>query len=164
MQLYHGSVEIIELPKILDQQRLLDFGKGFYTTTNKEQAERWAAIKQKRTGKAAKAFVTVYEFNEILLKNDTLKIKIFTQADEEWLDFVIHNRSIDSAADYDLVIGPVANDTLYQTLTLYEAGILTKPETIARLKVHPLFDQVSFLSYKALQHLKFIDAYPVMAK
>lgn len=120
MQLYHGSVEITEHPEILDQQRLLDFGKGFYTTTNKEQAERWAAIKQRRTIKTAKAFVTVYEFNEILLKNDILKIKIFTQADEKWLDFVIHNRSIDSAADYDLVIGPVANDTLYQTFTLYE--------------------------------------------
>ena len=88
MQLYHGSVEIIEHPKILDQQRLLDFGKGFYTTTNKEQAERWAAIKQKRLLKKAKAFVTVYEFNEILLKNDTLKIKIFTQANEQWLDFI----------------------------------------------------------------------------
>ena len=159
MQLYHGSVEIIEYPKILDLQRLLDFGKGFYTTTNKEQAERWAAIKQKRTVKTINAFVTVYEFNEILLKNDILKIKIFKKADEEWLDFVIHNRSIDSATEYDLVIGPVANDTLYQTLTLYEAGILTKPETIARLKVHPLFDQVSFHSYKALEHLKFIHAY-----
>lgn len=164
MLLYHGSVETIIQPKILEAQRLLDFGKGFYTTTNKEQAERWAAIKQKRTIKTVKAFVTVYEFNETLLKNDTLKIKIFTQADEEWLDFVIHNRSIDSATDYDLVIGPVANDTLYQTLTLYEAGILTKPETIARLKVHPLFDQVSFNSHRALEHLKFMDAYPVNAK
>lgn len=65
---------------------------------------------------------------------------------------------------YDVVIGPVANDTLYQTFTLYEAGILTKPETIARLKVHPLFDQVSFHSHKALEHLKFIDAYPVKTK
>jgi len=161
MQLYHGSVEIIEHPKIFDQQRLLDFGKGFYTTTNKEQAERWAAIKQKRTVKTAKAFVTAYEFNETLLKNNTFKIKIFTQANEEWLDFVIHNRSIDSATDYDMVIGPVANDTLYQTLTLYEAGILTKPETITRLKVHPLFDQVSFHCPKVLEHLKFIEAYPV---
>jgi len=164
MQLYHGSVEIIEYPKILDQQRLLDFGKGFYATTNKEQAERWAAIKQKRTVKTAKAFVTVYEFNETILKTDILKIKIFTQANEEWLDFVIHNRSIDSSADYDMVIGPVANDTLYQTFTLYEAGILTKQETIVRLKIHPLFDQISFHSHKALELLKFINAYPVKTK
>lgn len=164
MQLYHGSVEIIEHPKILNQQRLLDFGKGFYTTTNKEQAERWAAIKQKRTVKTAKAYVTVYDFNEILLKNEILNVKIFTQADEEWLDFVIYNRSIDSAADYDIIMGPVANDTLYQTLTLYEANILTKPETIARLKVHPLFDQVSFHCNKSLEHLKFKDAYMIKTK
>lgn len=164
MQLYHGSIEVIDQPKILDQQRLLDFGKGFYTTTNKEQAERWAAIKQKRAVKTTKAFVTVFELDELLLKNDTLKLKLFIQADEEWLDFIIHNRSIDSAAEYDLVSGPVANDTLYQTLTLYEAGILTKKETIARLKVHPLFDQVSFHSHKALEHLKYINAYPVKIK
>ena len=107
MQLYHGSIEVIEHPKILDQQRLLDFGKGFYTTTNKEQAERWAAIKQKRAIKTTKAFVTVFELDELLLKSDTFKLKIFKQADEEWLDFVIHNRSVDSAADYDLVVGPL---------------------------------------------------------
>jgi len=161
MQLYHGSVEIIEHPKILDQQRLLDFGKGFYTTTNKEQAERWAAIKQKRTSKTAKAIVTVYEFDENLLTSDSLKIKIFKQANEEWLDFVVHNRNINSAANYDIVIGPVANDTIYQTLTLYEVGILTKKETISRLKVHPLFDQISFHRQIVLEHLKFMDSYPV---
>ena len=164
MQLYHGSIEVIEHPKILDQQRLLDFGKGFYTTTNIEQAERWAAIKQKRLVKTTKAFVTTFELDELLLKSDTLSLKIFKQADEEWLDFIIHNRSIDSAADYDIVIGPVANDTLYQTLTLYEVGILTKKETIARLKVHPLFDQVSFHNQKALEHLKFLNAYPLKTK
>jgi hypothetical protein len=49
MKLYHGSTIIIEKPIILDSQRLLDFGKGFYTTTNKEQAERWALIKAKRS-------------------------------------------------------------------------------------------------------------------
>lgn len=159
MQLYHGSIEIIERPIIPDQQRLLDFGKGFYTTTNNEQAERWAAIKQKRTAKQAKAIVTVYEFDENLFKNDTLKIKTFTQANEEWLDFVVHNRSVEAVGYYDMVIGPVANDALYQTLTLYEAGILTKKETIARLKVHPLFDQLAFNTLKALAYLKYILYY-----
>lgn len=159
MQLYHGSIEIIEKPKILDQQRLLDFGKGFYTTTNKEQAERWAAIKQKRTSRSAKAIITVYELDGNLLNSENLKVKIFTKANEEWLDFVIHNRNIESDTNNDIVIGPVANDTLYQTLILYEAGILTKKETIARLKVHPLFDQLSFNTQKALEYLKYIRSY-----
>lgn len=164
MKLYHGSTAIVELPRILETQRLLDFGKGFYTTTNRNQAERWAIIKQKRLGETAKSFVTTYEFNDLLLTSQSLNVMSFNQASEEWLDFVVHNRNEDVNHGYDVVIGPVANDTLYQTFTLYEAGILTKPETIARLKVHPLFDQVSFHSHKALGHLKIIDAYPVKAK
>jgi hypothetical protein len=164
MKLYHGSTAIVEQPRILETQRLLDFGKGFYTTTNRDQAERWAIIKQKRLGETAKSIVTVYEFKDLLLTNQSLTVRRFIQASEEWLDFVVQNRNEDVNHGYDLVIGPVANDTLYQTFTLYEAGILTKPETIARLKVHPLFDQVSFHSHKALGHLKFIDAYPVKTK
>ncbi len=50
MKLYHGSIEIVEAPVIFEKQRLLDFGKGFYTTTNRKQAERWAIIKQNREG------------------------------------------------------------------------------------------------------------------
>ena len=61
-----------------------------------------------------------------------------------------------------MVIGPVANDTLYQTLPLYEAGILTKPETIARLKVHPLYDQISFNTTKILSRLVFEIHYEVL--
>jgi len=161
MRLYHGSTAPVEFPRILETQRLLDFGKGFYTTTNREQAERWAIIKQKRIGKTAKAFVTEYGFLDALISNQLLNVKIYTQPSEEWLDFVVQNRNEDTKHGYDLVIGPVANDTLYQTFTLYEAGILTKPETIARLKVHPLFDQVSFHSHKVLKHLEFIVTYPV---
>ena len=72
---------------------------------------------------------------------------------------LLNIRNIESGANYDIVIGPVANDTLYQTLILYEAGILTKKETIARLKVHPLFDQLSFNTHKALEYLKYIRSY-----
>jgi hypothetical protein len=159
MRLYHGSIEKIEHPRILEQQRLLDFGKGFYSTSNKEQAERWASIKQKRAAESNKAIVTVYEFDDDLLQTDTLKIKSFTQANEEWLDFVVRNRSFEAVIKYDLVIGPVANDTLYITLSLYEAGFLTKNETIVRLKVHPRFDQLAFITAKAIEHLKYIRSY-----
>lgn len=158
--LYHGSTEIIQRPKILEIQRLLDFGKGFYATKNKEQAERWAHLKQKREGKNTKAYVTVYIFDETELCK--LKIKEFSLADEEWLDFVVKNRNEDYNHGYELVSGPVANDTLYQTLNLYETGILTKTETIARLKVHPLYNQISFHSPQALQLLQYKQAYMVM--
>lgn len=160
MILYHGSNEIIQKPEILEIQRLLDFGKGFNTTKNKEQAERWAKIKQKREGKDTKAYVTVYNFNQAEL--DKFTTKEFTEADEEWLDFVVKNRNEEYDHGYHLVAGPVANDTLYQTLSLYETGILTKPETIARLKVHPLFNQLSFHSKQVLEHVQFEKAYQVI--
>jgi len=115
-------------------------------------------------GETTKSFVTTYEFNDLQLTSQSLKVIRFNHPSEEWLDFVVQNRNEDVYHGYDVVIGPVANDTLYQTFTLYETGILTKPETIARLKVHPLFDQVSFHSHKALEHLKFIDSYPIKAK
>lgn len=158
--LYHGSTEIIKKPEILEIQRLLDFGKGFYTTTNKEQAEQWAQIKQKREGKTTKAYVTVYTF--INLKNNNLITKEFNQANEEWLDFVVKNRNEIHNHGYDMVKGPVANDTLYQTLNLYETGILTKPETIARLKVHPLYNQISLHTPQALQLIQYKQAYQVV--
>ncbi len=161
MQLYHGSVEIIEHPKILDQQRLLDFGKGFYVTSSMEQAERWALIKMKRATGKAKAFVNVYRATDNLINEPGLKTEVFNDASEEWLDFILFNRSNDTPHKYDIVFGPVANDTLYQTLTLFEAGILTKPETIARLKVHRLFDQFSFHTSEALACLDFVEAYQV---
>lgn len=161
MILYHGSIETIEHPKILEQQRLLDFGKGFYLTSSEEQAERWASIKMKRAGDKAKAIVNCYRITDDLIHNPQLKTKVFYTANEEWLDFILFNRSNDISHGYDIVTGPVANDTLYQTLTLFETGILTKTETIARLKVHQLFDQFSFHTPEALAHLNFVEAYLV---
>ena len=161
MHLYHGSTDIIKDPRILEQQRLLDFGKGFYLTSNKEQAERWALIKKKRNHGESEAIVTVFLIANDLSLNSGLKIKRFETANEEWLDFVLFNRSNDTSHGYDVVTGPVANDTLYQTLTLFEAGILTKEETINRLKVHRLFDQISLHTHEALACIRFIDVYKV---
>lgn len=162
MIIYHGSLEIVEMPVILEKQRLLDFGLGFYTTTNQKQAERWAQIKQSREGITAKAFVSVYELNNKHLNNSTLKIKKFEKANEEWLDFVVKNRNENYNHGFDMVIGPVANDTLYQTLNLYETGILTKPETISRLKVHPLYDQLAFNTIYSIKLLNFKKAFEVL--
>jgi hypothetical protein len=159
MYLYHGSIEKVEQPKILEKQRLLDFGKGFYLTSNLEQAERWASIKKKRAVEGTvKAIVNVYSTEDEIARNPALKTKVFNKANEEWLDFVLFNRNNDIPHDYDIVSGPVANDTLYQTLTLFESGILTKQETIARLKVHRLFDQFSFHTSEALARLNFVEA------
>ena len=81
----------------------------------------------------------------------------FNDPSREWLEFVIGNRRGTTVHNYDFVRGPVANDTLYRIFVLYESGILTLEETIKRLKVNELFDQLSFHSEKALEKLKFLE-------
>jgi len=162
MKLFHGSIFVVEKPTILHEQRLLDFGKGFYTTTNQNQAERWAKIKKARTNNAnTKAIVSIYDISKELFAQQKYKIKEFSKADSEWLDFVFANRKGAIIHDFDVTMGPVANDTLYATLTLYEAGILTKDETINRLKVHKLFDQISFHTENILKEISFFDSYEI---
>lgn len=162
MKLFHGSTIIVEQTRLLETQRFLDFGKGFYTTTNQNQAERWALIKQKRLQSEAKAIVSIYHLPKDIFSDKLYEIHEFTKADEQWLDFVFQNRKRSAEHKFDMVIGPVANDTLYATLTLYEVGILSKPETIQRLKVHKLFDQISFHSEKAINQLVFFESYEVL--
>lgn len=154
MIVYHGSTQIINCPQLIESDRYLDFGKGFYTTTNLEQASRWATIKQKRTA-AEVAYVNIYEIDDNLLSNLNLSILVFPEANSEWLKFVTGNRRGNPLHKYDIVKGAVANDTIYQTLVLYEAGVYTIEDTIARLKVHRLFDQISFHTERALKEITF---------
>lgn len=158
MILFHGSTCIVEQPELKETQRFLDFGAGFYTTTNQEQAARWALIKHKRSNDG-KPIVTVYEISDKLLeKHSSLN---FTAANIDWLHFIIANRRGLSTHTYHWVKGPVANDTLYATLSLYETGILTLEETLSRLKTHTLFDQISFHKAELLRALSFIRSYDV---
>lgn len=149
MILYHGGTEIVEKPRILESARMLDFGKGFYTTTNRTQAMRWAqkvAVRRKVNEK----FISVYEFDLDTAEKE-LTILRFDQADASWLDFVSACRSGKRPdQEYDIVFGPVADDNVYATLQLYELGILDKEETLKRLKVESLFNQILFHTEKAL--------------
>lgn len=156
MILFHGSTHIVEKPALIKSQRLLDFGGGFYTTTNQEQAERWAKIKQKRCGRDSQAILNIYSFDENMLNK--YNVKHFQSADEEWLDFIVTNRAREHTHNYDIVIGAVANDNLYATLLLFESGILTKKETIERLKTHVLFDQISFHSPVIMTDIQYIES------
>lgn len=102
----------------------------------------------------------MYEVPELDELKHKYKVLIFPQANEDWLDFVFANRNGSySAVQYDIVFGPVANDTIYRTFIAYEEGILTKGETIARLKVKKLYDQMTFTTESALKELKYIGQY-----
>jgi len=153
MILYHGSDVIVERPRLLQQQRTLDFGPGFYTTTNEEQAISFAKKMQDRRG-SAQGYVSMYEIADTAVLRQTLNILEFPAPDEVWLDFVFENRSgTYTGPAHDIIFGPVANDTIYRTFVAYEDGLYTKQETIERLKVKQLYNQMVFCSQRAISLL-----------
>jgi hypothetical protein len=157
MKLYHGSIVTVKNPNLHQGRANTDYGKGFYTTVDFEQAARWACIRYDREGRG-KAIVSVYEVNDDLLNNRDLHIMEYHGATKEWLDFFVANRRFAPLHNYDIVLGPVANDNLYATISLYENGELSAEAAIVQLKTHVLFNQVSFHTKKALSQLHFVES------
>lgn len=154
MLLYHGSNLTVSEPRLVEQNRFLDFGYGFYTTTNKVQAIGFAEKVTKRR-KEGVPKVSVYEIDEVKAFSECSVLR-FDAPNEAWLDFVSENREGKySGKVYDFVFGPVANDDVYTTFTLYTAGVLTKEQTIEALKVKKLYNQLVLTSTKALSFLRF---------
>jgi hypothetical protein len=157
MQLYHGSDVIVKNPILLPQPRTLDFGAGFYTTTNYKQAEVFARKVGDRR-ESEKCFVSIYEVADFDVLKKEFSVLEFNEPDEPWLDFVFENRAGKYVGKaYDIIYGPVANDTIYRVLTAYEEKIVPKSECIRQLKVRKLYNQMAFTCEKALGFLKFID-------
>ncbi len=155
MILYHGSIEIVENPEIRIPSRSLDYGYGFYTTTSLKQAEDW--VKRKLNSNNPIGYVNIYEFDNNLTKS--LKTLLFESPTEEWVDFVMNNRTNkDFNHDFDIVYGPVANDKVYAAFALYEGGIIDKQNLISELKAYKLVDQYLLHTEKALKAIKFIEA------
>lgn len=152
MTIYHGSLEIVEQPQILEPNRPLDFGSGFYTTTSQHQAERWTRARMEQL-KENHGYINIYEYTPA----KGLHTRTFRAANEPWVDFVHANRSVQGFNhDYDIVMGPVANDNVYLSFNLYEAGIISKRELIRRLKAYKLVDQLLFHSERSLTTIKYI--------
>lgn len=155
--IYHGSTELVKKPEIRIGNQFLDFGAGFYTTTSKDQAERWAKIKMQRENKKV-GYVSVYEFDFESAENETV-IHRFDTADMKWLRFVTANRRGESLeTNVDMHIGPVADDNVYRSIRLFETGVLNAEETVKRLKTEVLQDQWTFHTEKILSYLKYIDS------
>lgn len=155
MKLYHGSLEIVEHPRIIEPNRTLDYGRGFYTTTSYEQAEQW--VRRRRSPEHTIGYVNVYELPEVL-PTSISQLK-FDKPTEVWVDFVMKNRTQrDFNHDYDIVYGPVANDRVYAAFALYESDLLSKEGLIHELKAYKLVDQFLFHTEKSLEYLNFIGA------
>ena len=152
MILYHGSNIQVNEPRIPERLRALDFGAGFYTTSSREQAEKWARVVTKRRRNGAPT-VSSYSFDDMSLA--ALRVLKFDSPSEDWLDFVVANRKELPVAAYDLVIGPIANDTTLPVIDDYADGRYTKAEAIERLLPQKLTDQFAFLTPMALSLLTF---------
>ena len=159
MILYHGSNVIVDQPKLIRQNRYLDFGFGFYTTTNREQAVNFAQKVTDRR-KMGEATLNIYSVNEAVAFQEC-KVLQFDSPDEAWLDFVAANRQGTYQGEkYDLIYGAVANDDVYRTFTLYTAGVLTKEQTLEQLKIKKLYNQLVLTTEKALSYLRFAGTVP----
>ena len=155
MILYHGSNVVVDNPKIIKANRTLDFGHGFYVTTSKEQACKWASIKKARE-QSENAILNIYEINDNKLNDEALNVLRFTEASEEWLNFVIENRlNIKYKHDFDIVQGPVADDRVYACLNAFENKFMDIKAAIKELRTYKLADQISFHTEKSINLLKF---------
>ena len=159
MKVFHGTNIIIERPKIINRFKTLDFGEGFYTTENENQARDFAIKVCQRRSPELFPIVNCYEFNEDISKFSTLK---FSAPDEKWLEFVVARRKgIALIEKYDLIIGPVANDDVFGTIILYETGQIDKDSAINKFKIKKLYNQVVFCNELILNSLTFVKSYKI---
>ena len=129
MKVYHASMVRVEHPDVLHSRKFLDFGQGFYVTTLREQAVKYA---QRFIRRGKEAWLNVYELDEQLITS-SYSLKEFEKYDEEWLDFVVACRKGNVVGDYDIIQGGIANDKVFRTVDLFFAGDITKEEALRRL-------------------------------
>ena len=153
MVVYHGSKIEVKDPKIIKSKRLLDFGTGFYLTSDYEQAKKWAV---RTTARREEGVPTISVFNIEKCQIEKLEYLIFDSANKEWLKYISWNRTDKTAEDsYDLVIGPVANDQAIRTVNNYLKGYFDENIAIQLLLPQKLKDQYAFKTEKALSMLEF---------
>ncbi|CDE22267.1 putative uncharacterized protein [Amedibacillus dolichus CAG:375] len=148
---YHGSKEKVVEPEIRKTKYTKDFSWGFYCTIIKKQAEKWA------TRIDGKGYVNIFEYQE----KEGLNIKVFEEISYEWLDFVVHCRS-GNVHDFDIVEGPMADDTIYNYVEDYISGDIERDAFMELVKFKKPTHQISFHTIKALSCLKFIDSKEVL--
>ena len=155
MIVYHGSTAIIKEPDVLHSYRHLDFGQGFYVTTVKEQAMRWARRKAVLL-QSKSAIVSCYEMADDV---GALRHKTFPEDMQEWIDFVCRCRDGDlEYRDYDLISGKVANDKVFRVVDLYRTGIWDKDRALKEIKAYPDYDQTAFITQKAIDQMLNYDS------
>jgi hypothetical protein len=156
VEVFHGSYTEIESIDLNKCQANKDFGRGFYVTKFRKQAEEWAEI----IGKVNKTvgFVTEFTFYERAFTEESLKVLHFSEYDDEWFDFVILNRNLESTEqkhDYDIIEGPVADDKVQRRINRYLEGEISRKDFFEQLTKYPEpSHQICFCTVNSLRMLK----------
>ena len=153
MIVYHGSSEVVRQPDTLHSYRALDFGKGFYVTTVREQAERWARRKADLFG--GTPVVSRYRMRDDLSQ---FRVKKFPDDLMEWIEFVCDCRDgKPTYQQYDIIIGKVANDKVFRVVDMYHSGIWDKERALHEIRAYPNYDQIAFITQSAIDALLQYD-------
>ena len=143
MILYHTSMTEIPVPDIRRGRKNADFGQGFYLTPDEDFSYRWAW---------KDAVVNRYE-----LDLTGLRVKTFSRS-EEWFEYIFLNRRAKDTIDADVVIGPIANDTIFETFGIITSGFLQKEQALKLLMIGPVYQQTVIKTEKAAAALRFLGA------
>lgn len=146
MTVYHGSYTSVKNPRIIKGRNTKDFGTGFYCTIIREQAERWA-----------RRYDTPVVNTYTVRMNSSLKTLEFGEMTEEWLDFIIHCRH-GIPHDYDIVIGAMANDQIYNYIADYIDGVITREQFWSLAKFKYPTHQINFATNDSLKSLEFVSS------
>ncbi len=157
MRLYHGSSIAVPEPQVSFSRKNLDFGQGFYATSVRRQAEAWA--KRKALFAGGSPIVSEYEMNNV----SSLRLLEFPDANEKWVEFVCDCRRGGSRyKDYDLIIGGVANDKVYEAVNMYFKKLWDMQTTLDALRFYDINDQYCFVTQRAIHKaLVFVGSYEV---
>lgn len=148
LTLYHGSNVIVKNPKVLTNGFYKDFGYGFYCTILEKQAQRWALTKRN------KHVVNIYSYEP----DSTLNILKFATMTDEWLEFVVAcRRGIEH--HYDIVEGPMADDTIWDYIESYVDGSITKEAFWVLVKFKYPTHQIVYCTERALATMQFVRSY-----
>ncbi len=148
MRLYHAGFQEIRRPDIRHGRKNADFGQGFYLSPDQAFSERWA---KERRGE--ETVINTYE-----LRTEGLRVKRF-QRDGEWFDYIYANRhGRPDTLEFDLIIGPIANDTLFDTLGIMTSGVLPREQAGRLLRIGPVYEQVVLKTERAAEQLAWLSA------
>lgn len=154
MILYHGSNMSVDRIDLTKSKPNKDFGRGFYLSENEAQAIEMATFKSMQLG--GEPVVSEFEFDETIMRDTSLRVKIFEDYSEEWADFVLANREggITDTEKFDIVYGPIANDKVGLQIRKLKDGSIDKAEFLNRLKyMKGITFQYYFGSEEAIRHL-----------